>query len=155
MRRFIQHFELARDSRFVRQENVLATALSRLPDDVDAVVAAFEQFDPMIEKSVRGTAAEVWNRLLGSDGFAREGRIEGLKEGDRYRVKAATGDAFEGRDAVVVLVVPGVEHGQHHVRAAEARVLRRDGPSHASGFRTDRTRPADSPQGCRRPDPRR
>lgn len=58
MKRFIHHHELARDSRFVRQENVLATALSTLPDDVDAIVEAFEQFDPMIAKSVRGTAAE-------------------------------------------------------------------------------------------------
>jgi uncharacterized ferritin-like protein (DUF455 family) len=58
MRRFIQHFELARDSRFVRQENALATALSLLPDDANAVVETFERFGPMIEKSVRGTAAE-------------------------------------------------------------------------------------------------
>jgi uncharacterized ferritin-like protein (DUF455 family) len=58
MRRFINHSELARDSRFVRQTNVVATALSTLPDDVDAVVEAFEQFAPMIETSVRGTAAE-------------------------------------------------------------------------------------------------
>jgi uncharacterized ferritin-like protein (DUF455 family) len=58
MRRFIDHNELARDSRFVRQENVLATALSTLPDDVNAIVEAFEQFDPMIAKSVKGTAAQ-------------------------------------------------------------------------------------------------
>jgi uncharacterized ferritin-like protein (DUF455 family) len=58
MRRFIHHSELARDSRFVRQENALATVLSTLPDDVDAVVAVFEKFAPMIEQSVRGTAAE-------------------------------------------------------------------------------------------------
>jgi uncharacterized ferritin-like protein (DUF455 family) len=58
MRRFIDHNELARDSRFVRQENALATVLSTLPDDVDAIVEAFEQFDPMIAKSVKGTAAE-------------------------------------------------------------------------------------------------
>ena len=58
MRRFIDHNELARDSRFVRQENVLATALSTLPDDVDAIVEAFEQFDPVIAKSVKGTAAQ-------------------------------------------------------------------------------------------------
>ena len=58
MRRFIQHHELARDSRFVRQDNAQATVLSSLPDDVDAVVKVFEQFSPMIEASVRGTAAE-------------------------------------------------------------------------------------------------
>jgi uncharacterized ferritin-like protein (DUF455 family) len=58
MKRFIDHHELARDSRFVRQENVLATALSTLPDDVDTIVETFESFDPMISKSVKGTAAE-------------------------------------------------------------------------------------------------
>lgn len=50
--------------------------------------------------NVRGTAAEVWKRLLGKDGFAREGRVEGLKEGDRYGVTAATGDVFAGRVVV-------------------------------------------------------
>ena len=81
MRRFIQPHELARDSRFVRQENVLATALSRLPDDVDAVVAAFEQFDPMIEKSVRGTAAEPLYEAYGP-GFGLVMLNEPLRPGD-------------------------------------------------------------------------
>jgi uncharacterized ferritin-like protein (DUF455 family) len=58
MRRFIDCDELARDNRFVRQANALATVLSTLPDDVDAVVEAFERFDPMIAASVKGTAAE-------------------------------------------------------------------------------------------------
>jgi uncharacterized ferritin-like protein (DUF455 family) len=58
MKRFIQHEELARDSRFVRQDNAQSTVLSTLPDDVDAVVAVFEQFTDMIEKSVQGTAAQ-------------------------------------------------------------------------------------------------
>ncbi|MFP6662773.1 MAG: DUF455 family protein [Deltaproteobacteria bacterium] len=58
MKRFIQHEELARDSRFVRQDNAQATVLSSLPDDVAAVVSVFETFTPMIEASVRGTAAE-------------------------------------------------------------------------------------------------
>ncbi len=58
MRRFIQHDELARDSRFVRQNNAIATVLSTLPDDVNTVVEAFEKFDPLIARSVKGTAAE-------------------------------------------------------------------------------------------------
>ncbi len=58
MRRFIHHSELARDSRFIRQDNALATVLATMPDDVDTVVRIFEQLDPMIEKSVRGTEAE-------------------------------------------------------------------------------------------------
>ena len=58
MKRFIQHEELARDSRFTRQTTALSTLLAQLPDDVDAVVAVFEKFAPMIEKSTRGTAAE-------------------------------------------------------------------------------------------------
>ncbi|MFI5316345.1 MAG: ferritin-like domain-containing protein [Myxococcota bacterium] len=58
MKRFIAHHELARDSRFVRQDNVAATVLSSLPDDVDKVVEVFDRLTPIIEVSVRGTAAE-------------------------------------------------------------------------------------------------
>ncbi len=58
MRRFIHCDELARDSRFVRQTNMMATVLATLPDDVDKVVEAFWALDPMIGKSVKGTAAE-------------------------------------------------------------------------------------------------
>ena len=58
MKRFIEPNELARDSRFVRQDNAQATVLSGLPDDVDAVVNVFEKFGPLIEAGVRGTAAE-------------------------------------------------------------------------------------------------
>lgn len=58
MKRFIHHEELARDSRFVRQSNAQSTVLANLPDDVDAVVAAFDRFAPMIEESVQGTAAQ-------------------------------------------------------------------------------------------------
>jgi uncharacterized ferritin-like protein (DUF455 family) len=58
MRRFIEHHELARDSRFVRQDNAQANVLSQMPDDVDTIVNVFEQFTPMIEESVRGTAAQ-------------------------------------------------------------------------------------------------
>jgi uncharacterized ferritin-like protein (DUF455 family) len=58
VKRFIEPGELARDSRFVRQDNVASTMLSTLPDDVDTVVEAFERLDPIIEVSVRGTEAE-------------------------------------------------------------------------------------------------
>jgi uncharacterized ferritin-like protein (DUF455 family) len=58
MKRFIEHEELARDSRFIRQDTALSTVLSTMPDDVDVVVETFEKFAPMIEESVRGTAAE-------------------------------------------------------------------------------------------------
>lgn len=58
MKRFLHHEELARDSRFIRQDNAQSTVLSTLPDDVDTIVNAFEQFSEMIESSVRGTAAE-------------------------------------------------------------------------------------------------
>ena len=59
MKRFIEHNELARDSRFVRQDNALSTVLAAMPDDVETVVNAFERFSPMIEESVRGTAAQL------------------------------------------------------------------------------------------------
>jgi uncharacterized ferritin-like protein (DUF455 family) len=58
MKRFIHHSELARDSRFVRQDNATATVLASMPDDVEAVANIFDQFSDMIEKSVKGTAAE-------------------------------------------------------------------------------------------------
>ena len=58
MKRFIDPHELARDRRFVRQDNAQATVLASLPDDVDAVVSVFEKFSPMIEASVQGTAAQ-------------------------------------------------------------------------------------------------
>ena len=46
MKRFIQHEELARDSRFIRQDNSLGTVLAQLPDDVDTIVETFEKLDP-------------------------------------------------------------------------------------------------------------
>jgi uncharacterized protein YndB with AHSA1/START domain len=49
---------------------------------------------------VRGTAARTWGRLLGPQGVVREGGIDGLGEGDRYRAVAATGDVLEGRVVV-------------------------------------------------------
>lgn len=58
MKRFIAPGELARDSRFVRQDNAQSTVLASMPDDVDVVVNAFEQFSDMIEQSVKGTSAE-------------------------------------------------------------------------------------------------
>jgi uncharacterized ferritin-like protein (DUF455 family) len=58
MKRFIDHTELARDRRFMRQENVVATLLSSLPDDPDAVVEMLEKLDPLIQKGVKGTHAE-------------------------------------------------------------------------------------------------
>lgn len=58
MKRFIPHEELARDSRFIRQQNIAADLLAKLPDDVDAVVDLFSKIAPVIEAGVRGTAAE-------------------------------------------------------------------------------------------------
>ena len=58
MKRFIQHEELARDSRFIRQQNVAGRVLASLPDDVDAIVEAFEKLEPVIDACTRGTAAE-------------------------------------------------------------------------------------------------
>lgn len=58
MRRFIHHSELARDRRFMRAENILATILASLPDEVDAVVDAFQRLDPLVAESIKGTAAE-------------------------------------------------------------------------------------------------
>jgi uncharacterized ferritin-like protein (DUF455 family) len=58
VKRFIHHDELARDSRFIRQENLAGRVLANLPDDVDSVVETFEKLAPVIEAGTRGTAAE-------------------------------------------------------------------------------------------------
>jgi uncharacterized ferritin-like protein (DUF455 family) len=58
MKRFIECNELARDRRFVRQDNATVTILSKLPDDVNTVVELLDRFTPMIEAAVKGTAAE-------------------------------------------------------------------------------------------------
>jgi uncharacterized ferritin-like protein (DUF455 family) len=81
MKRFIHHSELARDSRFVRQDNAQATVLASLPDDVDAVVEVFERFAPMIEASVRGSEAEPLFEAYGP-GFGLITLNEPLRPGD-------------------------------------------------------------------------
>ncbi len=58
MKRFIEHQELARDRRFIRQANIAADLLATMPDDVNAVVDLFEKIGPVIEAGTRGTAAE-------------------------------------------------------------------------------------------------
>ena len=58
VKRFIEHVELARDRRFIRQENLAADLMAKLPDDVDTVVELFEKISPIIETGARGTAAE-------------------------------------------------------------------------------------------------
>ncbi len=58
MKRFIHFDELARDSRFIRQNSAANNLMSQLPDDVNTVVDVFEKFDPLIEAATRGTAAE-------------------------------------------------------------------------------------------------
>ena len=62
MKRLIHHSELARDSRFLRQQNTQGTVMAQLPDDVDAVVKAIEQIAPLVEMGVKGTAIEpLWD----------------------------------------------------------------------------------------------
>ena len=81
MRRFIHHSELARDSRFVRQDNTTATVLASLPDDVDKVVEVFEKLTPLIEASVQGTAAAPLYEAYGP-GFGLIALNEPLRPGD-------------------------------------------------------------------------
>lgn len=81
MKRFIQHEELARDSRFTRQTTALSTLIAQLPNDVDAVVAVFEKFAPMIEQSTRGTAAEPLYDAYGP-GFGLLTNTQRMRPGD-------------------------------------------------------------------------
>ena len=57
MKPFMSHDELARDSRFLRQ-NALFDVMASLPDDVDKVVEAFDKLAPMMEGFVRGSPFE-------------------------------------------------------------------------------------------------
>jgi uncharacterized protein YndB with AHSA1/START domain len=50
----------------------------------------------LLARKAGETAATLWSKLMGSDGFVAEGSLEGLVEGDRYRIRAATGEVFEG-----------------------------------------------------------
>ena len=81
MKRFIAHHELARDSRFIRQDNIAATVLSTLPDDVDKVVEMFDRLTPIIEIGVRGTEAEPLYEEYGP-AFGLVTLNEPLKPGD-------------------------------------------------------------------------
>lgn len=47
---------------------------------------------------------EAWARIMSPTGLLREGSLDGLREGDRYSLVAATGDALEG--VVQVLLPP-------------------------------------------------
>ena len=98
MERFIHHSELARDSRFVRQTNALVTVLANLPDDVDTVVNMLEQFSPMIEQSVKGTAAEALFDEFGP-AFALVTLNEPIRAGDpgvEHRLKMRMHGVFVG-----------------------------------------------------------
>lgn len=64
MKSFMNHNELARDSRFVRQ-NDLTDIFASLPDEVDGVVEAFENLAPVIESSVAGTEFERLFKVYG------------------------------------------------------------------------------------------
>ena len=39
---------------------------------------------------------DAWRRLMGARGILRQGSLDGLQEGDRYSIRAATGDSFMG-----------------------------------------------------------
>jgi len=57
MKSFMSHDELARDRRFIRQ-NDITDVFASLPDEVDGVVEAFDALAPAIESSVAGTEFE-------------------------------------------------------------------------------------------------
>ncbi|MGH7632054.1 MAG: SRPBCC family protein [Gemmatimonadales bacterium] len=42
------------------------------------------------------TPEDLWGKLMGPEGLVAEGSLEGLAEGDRYRIRAATGELVEG-----------------------------------------------------------
>jgi len=57
-----------------------------------------------VRQPITVSVKEAWKRLMSPQALLREGSLDSLKEGDRYRVTAATGDTFEG--SVMVLNPP-------------------------------------------------
>lgn len=49
-----------------------------------------------VRQSIFVPADEAWKRLMSPQALLREGTLENLKAGDRYRIKTATGDILEG-----------------------------------------------------------
>ena len=49
---------------------------------------------------VTTTPAECWQRMFSPDGVAADAMVEKLRDGDRYRLQAVTGEVFEGVVAV-------------------------------------------------------
>jgi uncharacterized ferritin-like protein (DUF455 family) len=116
MKRFIRHDELARDSRFIRQPNVMVQVLAKLPDDVDAVVEAFDRMAPVIEAGVKGTEAEplfdaygpgfaliIFNEPLDPDGPAAKQRLQlrmhGIFVGELQALEGAGRSLWDFPDA--------------------------------------------------------
>ena len=116
MRRFIEHHELARDRRFIRQNNVLVKVLSAMPDDVDTVVDAIDRLDPIISQGVKGTEAEalydaygpgfgliIFNEPLDPDAPAAQKRLQlrlhGIFVGELQALEGAGRSLWDFPDA--------------------------------------------------------
>jgi uncharacterized protein YndB with AHSA1/START domain len=50
----------------------------------------------VLGRSAGRSAEAFWPTVMGRDGFVAEGAVDGLAEGDHYRIRAATGEMFEG-----------------------------------------------------------
>src|SRR5262249_37221299 len=81
MKRFIAHHELARDSRFIRQDNIAATTPATRPAGADRVVESSARLPPIMEIGVRGPEAEPLYEEYGP-AFGLVTLNEPLKPGD-------------------------------------------------------------------------
>jgi len=50
----------------------------------------------VLARTDRKAAQTFWNKVMGAEGLVAEGSVEGLREGDRYRIRAAGGEVYEG-----------------------------------------------------------
>jgi uncharacterized protein YndB with AHSA1/START domain len=50
----------------------------------------------VLARTGAGSAETFWRTVMGPEGFLAEGSVDGLAEGDHYRIRTATGDVFEG-----------------------------------------------------------
>ncbi len=51
----------------------------------------------LLARTAGRNAAALWEQVMGPQGLVEEGSVGGVGEGDRYRIRAATGEVFEGK----------------------------------------------------------
>ena len=101
MKRFIEHEELARDSRFIRQDTRMSTVLASMPDDVDTLVysSAVHPDNPEVKEALARSIPVVRRAEM----LAEDMR---LKDGIEFRAGCVNSD--DQRAILCFCMVAGV-----------------------------------------------